>query len=220
MKTEVLMKRDFYQTSVTQRSSDKFFCATDLLKYYNTHAKHKKLMNDFWINQNTQAFMEALANDINLNNGHSHYLKNDLFHSKRGKHNGGTYMHPYLFVKFAMWLSPEFEVQVIKWVYDNLIDFRNQAGDHYKEMCSAINDRYIQFYNSKPDPLIFKREARLLNKLVFGDEKDRNRNDASEKQLDLLNKLQLANIKLIKDGLSADVRKAKLNDFASLYSQI
>lgn len=41
-------------------------------------------------------------------------------------------MHPYLFVKFAMWLSPTFEVKIIQWVYDNLIEFRLLAGDHYK----------------------------------------------------------------------------------------
>ncbi len=218
MKTEVIMKRDFYQTQVSQRSTDKFFCATDLLKYYNKSNGANKVIAEFWSNKNVQEFLEALAADLNLNVGKALYLKTDLYTTRKGKVNGGTYMHPYLFVKFAMWLSPEFEVQVIKWVYDNLIDFRNQAGDHYKEMCSAINERYLEFYGSRPDPLIFKKEAKFLNLLTFGDEKDRTRNEASEKELEILNKLQIANTKLIKSGATLEVRKAKLKDFHSLIS--
>lgn len=217
MKTEVLMKRDFYQTKINQRSSDKFFNATDLLKFYNEKNNSKKVIAEFWSNKSTQAFMDALAMDLNLNVGKSLYLKSDLFESKKGKLSGGTYMHPYLFVKFAMWLSPEFEVQVIKWVYDNLIDFRNNAGDHYKEMCSAINERYVEYYKEKPDPLIFQREATFLNQLTFGDARPRQRNEATEKQLDLLNKLQLANIKLIKEGLDVIQRKQRVRDFANIY---
>lgn len=40
-------------------------------------------------------------------------------------------MHPILFVKFAMWLNPRFEVQVIKFVYDQMLKYRNDAGDAY-----------------------------------------------------------------------------------------
>ena len=216
MKTNVLVKREFYQASVMQRSEDKYFCATDLLKYYNSNNTKKKVMAEFWSNQNTKDFMDALANDINVQNNKSLYLAKDLYSTKKGKVNGGTYMHPYLFVKFAMWLSPVFEVQVIKWVYDNLIDFRNQAGDHYKEMCTAISERYLEFFDKKPDPLVFQNEARVLKQLVFGDKRDRNRNEASEKELELLNKLQLANIKLLKKNISKDERYNKLREFAEL----
>lgn len=34
--------------------------------------------------------------------------------------DGEMWMHPYLFTKFAMWLDPKFELDVIKTVYDNL----------------------------------------------------------------------------------------------------
>ena len=71
MKTNVLMKREFYQAQIFQRSDDKFFCATDLLKYYNSNNEKKKVIAEFWSNQNTKDFMEALANDINVNVGKS-----------------------------------------------------------------------------------------------------------------------------------------------------
>ncbi len=51
---------------------------------------------------------------------------------------GGTWMHPLLFTKFAMWLNPRFEVQVLKFVQDKLLDYRNEAGEAYKELSSAI----------------------------------------------------------------------------------
>lgn len=215
MKTPVLMKRDFNDTRITQRSSDKFFNATELLTVYNSQHSKKKVIAEFWSNKGTKDFMEALLNDLNSNVGKSLYLENDLFSTTRGN-NGGTYMHPYLFVKFAMWLSPEFEVQIIKWVYDNLIDFRNQAGDYYKEMSSAVKQRYIDYYDRAPDPLIFQNEAKFLNELVFGDPRSRQRNEANEQQLDKLNRLQLANIKLIKSGLSLKQRKIELTKFSEL----
>jgi hypothetical protein len=47
-------------------------------------------------------------------------------------------MHPFLFIDFAMWINPKFKYEVIKFVYDRLIQYRNDAGDAYKEMAKAI----------------------------------------------------------------------------------
>ena len=221
MKTNQLMQRDFNGVPVSQRTIDSYFNATELLQVYNFDSKKKKVFAEFWSNKATNDFLESLERQLNSEQkdkvGNSLYLKKDLFTTKRGK-GGETYMHPYLFVKFAMWLSSDFEVKVIKWVYDNLIDFRNQAGNHYKEMCSTIQERYIEYYgNAKIDPLIFANEATYLNELVFGCNSIKRRNDATEKELDLMNRLQLANIKLIKNGLGKDERKNQLRIFAELY---
>ena len=53
--------------------------------------------------------------------------ENLAYLKSRGK-SGGTWIHPVLFVKFAMWLNPRFEVQVIKFVYDEMIKYRNKAS--------------------------------------------------------------------------------------------
>ena len=136
--------------------------------------------------------------------------------TKRGR-DANTYMHPYLFIKFAMWLSADFEVKVIKWVYDNLIKVRNDAGDHYLEMCDAINNRYLEWSKGKkPDPLVFIKEANYLKQLAFG-YKDKGRNEATEDELKLLNALQKANIKLISQGINKDERWLTLRNFAKLY---
>ena len=207
MKTKQLMKREFGDTVIEQRTDNSYLNATDLLRVYNlTAASHKRFL-EFWSNKNTQEFLEALSREVNHNGNNSHHLKTDLYITQRGK-GGSTWMHPYLFVKFAMWLSADFEVKVIKWVYDNLIKTRNEAGDHYLEMTTAIK---------QPDPLIFVKEANFLKELAFG-YREKSRNEATEEELKLLNALQKANIQLIKDGIGKDERQKRLRDFAKIYS--
>lgn len=38
-------------------------------------------------------------------------------------------MHPMLFIDFAMWINPEFKYDVIKFVHDEMIRYRNEAGE-------------------------------------------------------------------------------------------
>jgi len=95
-------------------------------------------------------------------------------------------------------LSPKFELQVTKWVYDNLIDFRIEAGDYYKEMCQALKD-YHEKNQIPADALVYSREADVLNTIVFGSPKPKQRNEASEYELALMNDLQLHNITLLED---------------------
>src|SRR5690606_15811952 len=85
-------------------------------------------IDDFLRLDSTTSFIDALRDDFD-NAEDSRYLQPYL--STRGK-NGGTWMHPYLFIDFAMWVNPKFKVQVIKFVYDELIKYRHNAGDNYK----------------------------------------------------------------------------------------
>lgn len=218
MKSLQIVKREFNGSLIEQRNTDGYFNATSLLSLYNLHAEKKKVIAEFWSNDSTKDFMSELARDLNIGKSIdlNPTLISDLYETKRGR-GGCTWMHPYLFVKFAMWLSPKFEVQVIKWVYDNLIDFRNQAGDYYKELCSAIMSRYTQFYKDKPSPLIFSNEAKFLNLLVVGEFKGIERNELNEKQLDLLNNLQKLDIDMIERSFSKLDRHQKLRDYADMY---
>jgi hypothetical protein len=216
MKTNQIMKRQFDNAEVSQRTKDSFFNATELLKHYNSVSGKQKVLAEFWSNKNTAEFIEALENELVTHNvGIPLHLK--TYETTRGK-GGATWMHPYLFVKFAMWLSPELEVRIIKWVYDNLIEYRNQAGDYYKEMCEAIALKYKDFYSTAPDPLVFVKEAQFLNKLVFGRAEANQRNEATAEELSLMNQLQLANIKMINQGVSKIERHRNLQMFSELYS--
>lgn len=128
MKPNQVMLRPMGCFSVEQRTKDGMFNATALLKQWNESAGEKKEIKKFFENQNTKEFISALIEEENLNGEKSAYL------TSRGKYNGGTWMHPILFVKFAMWLNPRFEVKVIKFIYDQMIAYRNEAGDAYREL--------------------------------------------------------------------------------------
>lgn len=218
MKTLQIVKRNFNGSVIEQRNTDGYFNATTLLAAYNSFSEKKKVIPEFLSNDSTKDFMKELANDLNIGKSIDleTYLPSDLYQAKRGR-GGCTWMHPYLFVKFAMWLSPKLEVQVIKWVYDNLIDFRNQAGDYYKELCSAIMNRYMEYYLDKPSPLIFSNEAKFLNSLVVGEFKGVERNELNENQLDLLNNLQKLDIDMIEKGYGKAERHSKLRNYAEMY---
>ena len=213
LKTNQIMLRQFDGVKIIQRTKDSFFNATEMLHYFNSLAGTEKRFKDFWENQNTKEFREALKAEI-LNGDNSAHL--EIVETTRGR-GGATWMHPYLFVKFCFWLSPTFEVKVIKWVYDNLIDFRHEVGDYYKEMCKAISETYHNWHGKNPDPLIYIKEAHLLNFLVFGSQHGKQRNEANINQLELMNKLQKLNISMIYDNTSKDIRYKKLSDFADMY---
>lgn len=131
MKTNQEMIRKMGDFNVVQRTKDGMFNATELIKQWNEKTGEKKEITKFFENSNTSKFIEALIIEENLNTQDSAYLKS------RGK-RGGTWMHPYLFVKFSMWLNPSFEVKVIKFVYDEMIKYRNDAGDAYRELAVSV----------------------------------------------------------------------------------
>lgn len=205
-------------SKIHQRTKDGFFNATELLALYNSKSNPTtKRFADFWENQNTQAFIKELGCEI-LNVPNSPHLK--TYESSRGR-GGATWMHPYLFVKFAMWLSPKFELQIIKWVYDNLIETRKQTGSHFIKMCQVIYDNYQEYFNEKANPLIYQSEARFLNNLTYGTFDSGKRNELSEKELVLLDSLQLLNIKLIESKqFSKKQRHQRLAEHAQNYKMI
>ena len=211
------MRREFYDGYVDQRTSDKFFNATSFLKRASELSGKDVRIADFLDNKNTKEFLNTLEMDLLQNNANQRGFKHIAYEIKRGR-NGATWMHPYLFVKFAMWLSPAFELKIIKWTYDNLVEFRLLAGDHYKEMCDAAASRYWDYYRKAAGPEIFIGEAHILNQLVFGNPSGNQRNMATEAQLYLMNSLQKANIKMIREGLKRSQRERNLRALKYLIS--
>lgn len=177
MKTNVVMIRKMGGFQVAQRTKDGMFNATSLLSQWNSSTGMKKEMGDFFDNQNTTAFIEVLNQEENLHGGNSPYVKSK---ASRGE-NAGTWMHPILFIKFAMWLNPRFEYHVIRFVYDELIKFRNDAGDNYRTLTKAV---------AKLKDVNYPQLAKGLNYSVFGRHDEGLRQNASEMQLKKLNELE------------------------------
>jgi hypothetical protein len=167
MKTNNVMIRPMGQFQVEQRTKDGMFNATALLRQWNETANAKKEIKDYLENKSTQEFLAALIEEENLNGENSPYL------TSRGKYTGGTWMHPLLFIDFAMWLNPAFKVKVLKFVYDQMIQYRNDAGDAYKELGSAMSKVVEKSFMA----VAMSNISKAINYIVFGEHYSLIRND-------------------------------------------
>lgn len=188
MKTNVVMVRKLKNFEILQRTQDSMFNATALLNQWNKELRMSKEMMHFFDNEGTKQFIEVLEEEefgIPRNSelpSNQSYIRTKCKTDKRGfKTPGETWMHPILFIKFAMWLNPRFEYHVIRFVYDNLIAFRHDAGDNYRELTAAAS----KFPNTDYSML-----AKGLNYVVFGQHYAGIRQKATEAQLGKLNYVQ------------------------------
>lgn len=172
MKTNQVMLRPMGCFSVEQRTRDGMFNATALLRQWNESVGEKKEIKKFFENQNTKEFISALIEEENLDGEKSAYVKSK---ASRGN-NAGTWMHPILFVKFAMWLNPRFEVKVIKFVYDQMIAYRNEAGDAYRELSMAVAKIVAPNFMQSA----MKQLAQAINYCVFNEHETAIRNKHGE----------------------------------------
>lgn len=168
MKTNVVMIRKMGGLNVSQRTEDGMFNATSLAKQY-FHSKgirRGKEVSEFLKLEKTKEFIEALHIEINDNT-------RKIVLSKKGK-DGGTWMHPYLFIDFAMWLNPTFKVQVLRFVYDELIKNRHDAGDMYRTLSASV---------AKLKGCNFSEVAKALQWLIFNRTGKNLRQTATESEL-------------------------------------
>lgn len=135
MNTNQIMIRQLANFKVEQRTKDGYFNLTGLLKSWNEVNDSKKELKDYFDNKATQEFIKALADEENLHGEKSPYVKSKA----RADRGGGTWGHPLLFIDFAMWLNPTFKVKVLKFVSDQMLSYRNEAGEAYKALASAVS---------------------------------------------------------------------------------
>jgi extradiol dioxygenase family protein len=151
MDTQVIMKRELFGCQISQQSKTEFFSATELVNAGNKW----RIANGF--------------KDFNL----SQYLKSNSFiefktelekkygeviTSSRGR-NSNTWVHPLLFIDIALSINSKLKIEVYEWLFDNLIRFRNDSGDSYKEMSAAI---YTRFTNKREFPAYIQKVANYI----------------------------------------------------------
>lgn len=168
MKTNQIMIRPMGDFKVSQRTKDGFFCATSLLAQWNEKSGMKKEVTKFLDLESTSELVKVIMKRENLHTQDSTYVKS---RASRGD-NAGTWMHPILFIDFAMWINPTFKYDVLKFVYDEMIRYRNLAGDAYPTMCRAV-------CSILPGD-VFQRKikdlAKSLNIIVYGKHESEMRN--------------------------------------------
>lgn len=171
------MKRPLAQFTVEQRTKDGMFNATALLKQWNEQdGVAQRKLDNYFASSKTVEFIETIMNRENLHTPKMVYVKS---RASRGN-QVGTWMHPLLFIDFAMWINPSFKYDVLKFVYDRMLVYRNEAGDAYKQLSSAMSKICTPHQMKKYMPIL----GRGINFIVTGrhEHKLRNEYGTEEKQ--------------------------------------
>jgi hypothetical protein len=156
--------------------------------------------------------------------------------AKAGRY-GGTYGHKDIAFHFGMWISPKFQLLLVK-EYQRLKEDENNrqkldwnlqrtlAKVNYSIHTDAIKERLIpEKLTGKQTSLVYATEADILNMALFGKTaadwraenqhaKGNMRDDATLEQLVVLSNLESINAVLIRQGLSQSERLTQLNQIA------
>lgn len=191
MKTPVIMEREIMGVTVRQNHKTKMFNANDLHKLASHHRKAEGLparqIGQYFDLDSTQELMRevCLTEVIKLE---------DVKKSARGK-NGGTWIHPIIFIDMAMWYSPKLKVRIINWVLDGLMELRDESGESFKRMNSTLSRTYPKEFDS---PLAFIKVSKAIAEACNVGSGDDKWQRATKEQLELRTSIQ-ENIELIAD---------------------
>lgn len=154
--------------------------------------------------------------------------------SKAGRY-GGTYAHKDIAFEFAMWISPEFKVYLIREFQRLKSEEQKQLGWSAKRELSKINYRIHtdaikqhlipEEVTSQQASIIYAEEADVLNVAMFGktakqwrdenpDLKGNIRDYASINELICLSNMENLNAVFIDQGIPQSERLIKLNQIA------
>ncbi|MCR5702633.1 MAG: KilA-N domain-containing protein [Lachnospiraceae bacterium] len=154
--------------------------------------------------------------------------------AKAGRY-GGTYAHKDIAFEFAMWISPEFKIYIVKEFQRLKEEEQKLLGWSAKRELSKINYRIHtdaikqnlipERITEKQKSFIYADEADMLNVAMFGmtakqwrsnnpDKKGNMRDYATINQLICLSNMENLNSVFINDGMPQSERLDKLNKIA------
>ena len=240
------------EITVVQVNNEDYFCLTDMLK-----AKDGDFFITDWLrNRNTLEYIgiwEQVYNP-NFNYGEFAIIKSQSglnsfkisvkgfvertnaisLQAKAGRY-GGTYAHKDIAFEFAMWISPEFKIYIVKEFQRLKEEEQKQLGWSAKRELAKINYRIHTDaikQNLIPPELtpaqksfVYADEADMLNVAMFGvtakqwreanpDLKGNIRDYATINQLICLSNMENLNAVFINDGMPQSERLEKLNKIA------
>ena len=89
---------------------------------------------NYFNSEKTKEFIGTIMKRENLDTPKMVYVKS---RASRGA-NSGTWMSPILFIDFAMYINPSFKYDALKFIYDNMIEYRKKAGDAYRKLATQV----------------------------------------------------------------------------------
>ena len=240
------------QVRIQEVNGEDYLCLTDMLK-----AKDGEFFITDWLrNRNTMEYIGIWERVYNpdFNYGEFATIRNQAglnsfkigvqefavrtnsksLQSKAGRY-GGTYAHKDIAFEFAMWISAEFKIYVVrefqrlKAAEQAQIGWsakRELAKINYRIHTDAIQQKLIPVAVSRAQTsIIYANEADVLNVALFGMThqqwqaanprlKGNQRDYASINQLICLSNLENINAVMINDGIPQPQRLKKLNEIA------
>ena len=240
------------EVTVTKVNNEDYLCLTDMIK-----AKDGDFFITDWLrNRNT---LEYIGIWEKIYNPAFNYGEFAIIKSKSGLNNfkisvkefvertnaislqakagryGGTYAHKDIAFEFAMWISPEFKIYIVKEFQRLKEEEQKQLGWSAKRELAKINYRIHtdaikqnlipQELTAAQKSFVYADEADMLNVAMFGmtakQWRDANpalkgniRDYATINQLICLSNMENLNAVFINEGLSQSVRLEKLNKIA------
>lgn len=188
------MRRPLASFTVEQRTKDGMFNATALLKQWNEQeGVAQRKLDNYFASSKTVEFIQTIMDREKLDTPKMVYVKSKA----RNDRGGGTLMHPLLFIDFAMWINPSFKYDVLKFVYDRMLVYRNESGEAYKQLSSAMS----KISTPKQMKLYMPIIGRDINFVITGrhEHKLRNEYGTEEKQKEYF-ELEKQLAMLIEDG--------------------
>ena len=240
------------EVTVIKVNEEDYICITDMIK-----AKDGDFFITDWLrNRNTLEFLGIWEQVYNphFNYGEFAIIKNKsglnnfkisvkefaektgaiCLQAKAGRY-GGTYAHKDIAFEFAMWISPEFKIYMVREFQRLKAQEEAQLGWSAKRELSKINYRIhtnaIKQNLIPPEltmhqiSMIYANEADILNVAMFGvtakewheqnpELKGNIRDYASINELICLSNMENLNAVFIDEGLSQSERLVKLNQIA------
>ncbi len=240
------------EVNVVTVNGEEYICLTDML-----HAKDGDFFITDWLrNRNTLEYIGIWEKVYNphFNYGEFAIIRNQSglnsfkisvkefvartkaisLQAKAGRY-GGTYAHKDIAFEFAMWISPEFKVYIVKEFQrlkaeeQRLIGWsakRELSKINYRIHTDAIKQNLIPAEVTKAQAsIIYANEADVLNVAMFGmtakqwreanpELKGNIRDYASVNELICLSNMESLNAVFIEQGISQSERLIKLNQIA------
>lgn len=240
------------EINITKINDEDYICITDMLK-----AKDGDFFISDWLrNRNTLEYIGTWESVYNPDFNHPEFSQitnrsglnnfkisvkefvertNAISITAKTGRYGGTYAHKDIAFEFAMWISPQFKIYIVK-------EFQRLKGEEQKQLgwsakrelakinyrihTDAIKNNLIPAeLTSKQMSIVYADEADVLNVALFGktarqwreehpDLKGNIRDYASMNELICLSNLENINAVLINEQLSQRERLVKLNQIA------
>lgn len=192
-----------YEGQVVRFNADGWIHATEAA------ARFGKEPHEWLRLPDTERYLEGLQRRY----GEIPYVKTSRARADRG---GGTWLHPKLAVKFARWLSVDFEIwcdeqidALLRGEQGNWQQARLQSAVGYRGLCDALAVA-CEERGKSPQRHHFINEARLINQVITGQFAGRNRDQLSAEELLLVSLIEIRDVLLIGQGKNFDARKKAL----------